>query len=79
MKVPQQQSPALRKLYLVMQELGLSPIERMEMARYLLRRDVDSFKQLDEYQIERLLDACEGYHLITTLYEQRPPGLAGGR
>ena len=45
--------------------------ERMELASYILRRDITTWKSLTDEQRWRLLDAIEGYHLITTLLEQR--------
>lgn len=52
-------------------EVGLSKEERMELATYLLRRDVVTFKGLEDDQVDRLLDALEGYQLVTTLVGQR--------
>lgn len=46
--------------------------ERLELATYLLRRDITSFSELDHAQTCRLLDACEGYELITALLAMRP-------
>lgn len=65
-----------RKLYMVCKnELGLTDAERLELACYLLRRDISSFKDLDDAQVLRLLDAAEGYQLIDQLYAQRPPSV----
>jgi hypothetical protein len=66
------QSPQRRKLYLLADELGLTRQERMEMARYLLRRDLPTFKALDEAQVCRMLDALEGAQLFIELMRQRP-------
>lgn len=60
-----------RKLYLVARELGLTREERLDLSCYFLRRDITSWKQLDEDQINRLLDLFEGYHLIGQVFEQR--------
>lgn len=38
--------------------------DRLELAEILLRRDVRSWKDLDENQLVRLLDALEGFALI---------------
>jgi hypothetical protein len=54
-------------------EIGLSRDERLEFSSYLLRRDITSWKQLDEAQVARLLDAIEGHELLTALFELRPP------
>jgi hypothetical protein len=67
-----EQSPQRRKLYLLADELGLNRVERLEIARYLLRRDVTSFKNLDEDQVLRMLDALEGFGLVVEQYRQRP-------
>lgn len=44
---------------------NMSREDRLEFAEILLRRDVTSWKNLDEAQFCRLLDAMEGYALIT--------------
>lgn len=67
------QSPQRKKMYLMAKEIGLTREERIELARYLLRRDVSSCSDLDEDQVLRMLDAMEGYHLISTLNALRPP------
>lgn len=67
------QSPQRRKLFLICDEVGLTDDERKELACYLLRRDITSFSQLDEDQVLRMLDAVEGYQLITELMRLRPP------
>lgn len=66
-----EQSPQRRKLYLLADELGLNRVERLEIARYLLRRDVTSFKSLDEDQVLRMLDAFEGTLLVLEQIRQR--------
>ena len=53
-------------------EIGLTDEERLELASYLLRRDVASWKELDDGQILRLLDALEGWHLVGQLLALRP-------
>lgn len=70
---PVSQSPQRRKLYLLATEIGLSREERVELSRYLLRRDITSWQTLSEEQVMRMLDALEGYHLVGTLLAQRPP------
>jgi hypothetical protein len=66
-----EQSPQRRKLYLLCSEIGLNRIERLELAEYVLRRDVPSFDGLDEDQVVRMLQALEGYQLVTELLRQR--------
>jgi hypothetical protein len=60
-----------RKLFLNCDRLGLSKQERIELAQYLLRRDITSFKQLSDEQVNRLLDATEGAELVLVLLAQR--------
>jgi hypothetical protein len=67
-----EQSPQRKKLYLLCDELDLNRVERLEIARYLLRRDVTSFKNLDDTQVLRMLDALEGFQLVVEQYRQRP-------
>jgi hypothetical protein len=60
-----------RRLFVECDRLDLSKDERLELACYLLRRDIVSFKQLDDAQVARLLDAFEGYHLVDQLLSMR--------
>jgi len=66
-------SPAARrnKLMMVAREIGLTREERMELASYILRRDVRTWKSLDEVQVLRLLDALEGFELLSQLLALR--------
>lgn len=69
-RVPQ--SPQRRKLYLLAKTtIGLTDEERIDLAQFLLRRDITSWKQLSDEQVGRMLDACEGYQLIDELKRQR--------
>lgn len=74
-RVPQ--SAKRRKLFKVAKEIGLTDEERIALACFLLRRDITTWKRLTEEQEVRLLDACEGYELITELKRQRPITDAG--
>lgn len=65
------QSPARRKLFQRAGELGLTKDERIDLAQYLLRRDITSWKHLDEAQVLRLLDALEGFELVVEILNQR--------
>lgn len=67
----QEQTPQRRKLYLLVSELGLNRIERLEIAEYLLRRDVSSFDSLDEDEVLRMLDALNGALLVLEQFRQR--------
>ena len=62
-----------RRLFALAGEIGLTRDERLEIATYLLRRDITSWKQLDDDQRSRLLDALEGYQLVEVLLSLRPP------
>lgn len=48
-------------------ERGLTRQDRIDLAEYLLRRDVRSWSELTEADLLRLLDAFEGQHLINEL------------
>lgn len=65
------QSPQQRKLFLLADELGLGRAERLELASYMLRRTITSWRQLDDVQVARMLDALEGYQLIRDLMSMR--------
>lgn len=68
------QSDEFRKLMLLARsEIGLTDDERHELGEYLLRRDLRSWSELEPHQVNRLLDACEGYLLIDALKRLRPP------
>jgi len=62
-----------RKLMASAKEVGLTQEERIELAQYILRRDITTWSTLDDAQVLRLLDAFEGFHLIVELLAQRPP------
>ena len=65
------QSAKARKLRLRADEIGLDRDERIAIAEMLLRRDFTSWSQLDEGQVDRMLDALEGFQLIVELARQR--------
>jgi len=65
------QSPQLKKLFLLADEIGLTREERIEYAQFLLRRDVVSWAQLEHSQVLRLLDGLESYQLVTALIDLR--------
>jgi hypothetical protein len=52
-------------------EFDMTRDERIELAQYLLRRDITSWKQLTDAQVGRLLDALEGAQLILQLISMR--------
>lgn len=60
-----------RKLFVYADALGMSREERIDLAEYVLRRDITSWKQLDDAQVLRLLDCYEGHALISHLLTER--------
>lgn len=60
------------KLMKIQREIGLTRDERMELASYILRRDITTWKTLTDDQRWRLLDALEGYELVTWMLAARP-------
>lgn len=60
-----------RKLFVLAKEIGLEREERMELAKAILWRDITSWRQLDDDQVRRMLDALEGYEKIRWLLEVR--------
>ena len=63
------------KLFALADDLGLSRDERIEFARTILHRDIVTFRNLEDSQVDRLLDAVEGALLFQELKRQRftPP------
>lgn len=70
-----QDTPAARrrKLMKVSREQGMTRDERMEFASYILRRDITTWKTLDDGQVWRLLDALEGHELRVHQLLSRAP------
>lgn len=52
-------------------EIGLEREDRMELAKAILWRDITSWRQLDDEQVVRMLDALEGYEKIRWLLGSR--------
>ncbi len=65
-----------RKLFLCAHGCGLTRQERIDLAEYLLRRDVSSWKSLTEAEVGRLLDAFEGHALIAFLLSEKAANMA---
>jgi hypothetical protein len=59
------QSARRRKLHVYADQIGLTTEERIEIAQLMLRRDITSWKDLDDEQVDRMLDALEGFLLLT--------------
>ncbi len=62
-----------RKVHMLASGLRFSRGERLELAEIILRRDIRSWKDLDEAQYDRLLDAFEGWGVINHLLDVRQP------
>lgn len=60
-----------RKCMMLFKRLGISRAERLELVSTLLWRDVESFSDLSEAEIVRVLDALEGFALISHLLSTR--------
>lgn len=60
-----------RKLYAVAREHGLSREDRLDLAEKFLWCDVESWKDLNDAQISRLLDGFEVHELLTHLADTR--------
>lgn len=65
-----------RKLMKMSREQEMTRDERMEFASYLLRRDITTWKTLDDGQVWRLLDALEGHELRSHQIASRGPDTA---
>lgn len=62
-----------RKLYAVAREHGLSREDRLDLAEKFLWCDVESWKDLNDAQISRLLDGFEVHELLSHLKDTAPP------
>jgi len=62
-----------RKCMMLFTRLGITRDERIEFAAILLWRDVESFRDLSEAEIARVLDALEGFALMSHLLSTRRP------
>lgn len=60
-----------RKLAMLAREHGLSREDRLDLASYMLRRDITTWRTLSDAQVSRLLDAFEGHELLAELERQR--------
>lgn len=62
-----------RRLFAVASALGMDDGERHEFTEMFLKVDEPSWGGLNEVQAARLIDALEGFVLMTQLLNQRPP------
>lgn len=61
----------LRKAMMYCDMYEMTRDERLSLAQMVLRRDITSWKSLDEEQLGRMLDSLEGYGLIAHLISER--------
>lgn len=54
-------------------QLGLTREERLQLTEVLLWRDVPSWGSLSDAEVQRVLDAIEGYALISHALSERQP------
>lgn len=73
MDAPTLRTTHLRKAHHYCDLYGLTREDRLSLSEMVLRRDITSWKNLTDAQLERMLDVLEGYGLITVLLEQRHP------
>ena len=57
----------LRKAMIHATRYGLERDDRLQLAETLLWRDVESWKDLTDTELVRILDCLEGYHMISHL------------
>jgi hypothetical protein len=60
-----------RKCMMLFGQLGITRQERLEFAATLLWRDVETFRDLSDFEIARLLDALEGFAFISHILSTR--------
>ena len=63
----------LQALMCLARQMELSREDRTDLATFLLRRDVTTWSTLTFKEAGRLLDALNGYHLISHLAATRRP------
>ena len=70
-----------RKLFKLADDIGLDRDERIEISRAVLWRDITSWGSLTPEQVDRMLDALEGYVLVqwTIMNRGAPPSGDGSR
>ena len=67
MNAPDSVTVKRRKAMAYAKTYGLSRQDRLDLAEIILRRDVTSWKDLDDDQLTRVLDSLEGFALISHL------------
>lgn len=66
-----EQTPRSRKAFVLAKELDLTRSEREEFATEILQRDVDSWSDLDDEEIGRVLDGLHGAQAFIQLMQMR--------
>lgn len=61
-----------RKLYATAKRIGLTRGDRLDLAEYVLRRDVASWSSFSVAEVDRMLDTLEGFALVYWLLTGRP-------
>lgn len=72
-------SPRFVKAMTQARNFGLTRDDRIDLAEYLLRRDIQSWTELTEDQLSRVLDALDGCSYILHLVESGRHRQDGGR
>lgn len=67
-----------RKAFKLADDIGLDRDQRIEFARALLWRDITSWSNLEPEQVDRLLDAMEGWVFIEHIRTQEGLSSGGG-
>jgi len=53
-----------RKMFHLADMIGLTRDERIEISRVILWRNIVSWKNLDDAQVDRMLDVLEGFAVV---------------
>jgi hypothetical protein len=74
------EGPAARRrlLFVRAAAFDMTREERIELAEYVLRRDISSWKDLTDQQVCRMLDVLEGAALVIHMLGQRPGHAVAG-
>lgn len=60
-----------RKLFVLAKEATLTRDERIELSKAILWRDITSWRDLDDDQVRRMLDALEGFEKVRWILANR--------
>lgn len=73
MQTTEPQTTKRIQCYAIAKELGLTREERHELAEMVFKKDITSWKQLSDSQMERLAEGLFIVECVGELYRQRPP------